>query len=172
MLNPNALEDNQKEQDMRNAVFAALTSWRKRMAHARELKTGKPVSLDVAFPPNLLQLLQKVRPRTADDMKKFIESGVDKANERTAIKKNNAEVLAVIKQAVECMEKGIPNPYVEDDNREEDEIEEDLDVYVNELPRMSQRRSSQQPPHSELLNAVDPSPAWKKARRDSDVDVT
>ena len=172
MLNPNALEDNQKEQDMRNAVFAALTSWRKRMAHARELKTGKPVSLDVAFPPNLLQLLQKVRPRTADDMKKFIESGVDKANERTAIKKNNAEVLTVIKQAVECMEKGIPNPYVEDDNREEDEIEEDLDVYVNELPRMSQRRSSQQPAHSELLNAVDPSPAWKKARRDSDVDVT
>lgn len=31
------------------------------------------------------------------------------------------------------MEKGILNFYVEDDNREEDEIEEDLDVYVNEF---------------------------------------
>ena len=170
-IGPDKVAKQREDNQLREAVYTALDSWRKRMAAARQAKDGREVNLDTAFPPGLMRVLEVERPVTIEEAKALLEpenNKIDKSNERTIFKKRVNEVVPIIKQAVECFKQGIPNPYVEEDNRQEDEIEDEEFTFSER--RMSQRLSQQplaqrmsQHPLSE--NVSDPSPSWKKARR-------
>jgi len=165
---PEKLAKQREDKALSEAVYAALDTWRKRMAAEREAKTGTEVNVDTAFPPSLALLLAAERPFSVQEVQTLLETTnkIDKANERNIAKRRAADYVPIIKQAVEFFKKGLSNPYVEEDNRQEDEIEDDDFLFVAQ--RMSQRHASQQP-LSEAPNSMDPSPAWKKARR-SEVD--
>lgn len=160
-LAPEAVQARAREEEIGLAVFNALITWRTRMVKARELKEGKEVNADVAFPPNLFELLKVAKPCTQDSMKVFIDNSVNKASERTAIIKHQSEVVNVVAQAVDCAQRGVANPYIEEDGRNEDEIEDDEEIDpADDNERRRSVRLSQQP-----IQDYDPSPAWKKARR-------
>ena len=163
-LNPANLQSNREDGHVKEQVYSALNVWRRRLA--RELQ----INIDSAFPPGLVTILANKRPRNAEEMKEM-SNAITQASWRTSLKKHANPIITVINHTLECEEKGIPNEYLAQENQEEDiddiddtEAFEALDNHDNR--RMSQRLS-QQPRAQDSINisSLDPSPAWKKARR-------
>jgi len=172
-LNPGAVAGKRREEDICQRVFDALLEWRERTADALNLKDGRgmgegqqpPIDLNVVCSTGLMDKLKVERPRSKDAVDAFSQK-LENARERTMLKNySSMGMIDVIKQAVECAEKDIPNPYLENSRKDEefneDEYQEDYGDDVLHR-RKSLRLSQGAAPSGEA------SPAWKKARRTSE----
>jgi len=164
-LNPANLECNREDGHLKEQVYSALNVWRRRLA--RELQ----INIDSAFPPGLVTILADKRPRNAEEMKEM-SNAITQASWRTSLKKHANPIIIVINHTLECEEKGISNEYLAQENQEDD-IDDNDDIEAFEAldnhddnRRMSQRLSQQPRAHDNInISSLDPSPAWKKARR-------
>jgi len=101
-----------------------------------------------------------------------MSNAITQASWRTSLKKHANPIIFVINHTLECEEKGISNEYLAQENQEDDiddvddiEAFEALDNH-DDNRRMSQRLSQQPRAHDNInISSLDPSPAWKKARR-------
>jgi len=173
-LNPEAVAGKRKEEEMCQRVFDALFEWRSRTVDVLNMKDGRglgegqlaPIDVNTVCSTGLMDKLKVERPCSKEAIDAFSQK-LENARERTMLKNYGmAGMIDVIKQAVDCGEKDIPNPYLEENRKQEEADEEGYQPDLFDDSLMHRRKSMRL--SQEVAEPFDnPSPAWTKARRDS-----
>jgi RecQ family ATP-dependent DNA helicase len=173
-LNPEAVAGKRKEEEMCQRVFDALFEWRSRTVDVLNMKDGRglgegqlaPIDVNTVCSTGLMDKLKVERPCSKEAIDAFSQK-LENARERTMLKNYGmAGMIDVIKQAVDCGEKDIPNPYLEENRKQEEADEEGYQPDLFDDSLMHRRKSMRL--SQEVAEPSDnPSPAWTKARRDS-----
>jgi DNA-binding XRE family transcriptional regulator len=138
------------------------------MKDGRGLGEGQlaPIDVNTVCSTGLMDKLKVERPCSKEAIDAFSQK-LENARERTMLKNYGmAGMIDVIKQAVDCGEKDIPNPYLEENRKQEEADEEGYQPDLFDDSLMHRRKSMRL--SQEVAEPSDnPSPAWTKARRDS-----